>query len=313
MGVLAALLSAVLSSAKDLVSKRLASQLDGLVSTFASFAFALPYYVLLLLILFLLGRESFDYSLAFLLLVLLRSVTDTFAEAMKMYAFAFGDISLVVSFFSLSPLFLLLTSPIITGDELTWTGIVAVVLVVCGSLIMVYRPTSTDRASQKKGILLALGAALFFSLNSCFDRLAVQRGTPVFAGFAMTLFSAAFLMPLIARHAAHRQALATYQAEFWLRGFLEVSFMVSKLYALQFLQAPYVVGLQRLSLLLSIIGGRVFFKEQDFGRRLFAGVLILAGVVLIMLAGTEAPVADVSAPGSAEIGPPADAATVWLP
>src|SRR5438128_5587010 len=48
MGFLAAVLSAGLSSAKDLLSKRLAFRLDGTVSTFASFFFALPYYVVVL-------------------------------------------------------------------------------------------------------------------------------------------------------------------------------------------------------------------------------------------------------------------------
>lgn len=144
MGIFLSLLSSVFATAKDLLSKRLALQLDALVSTFASFAFALPYYSVTLLVLWLLGYETFDYSLAFFGLVLLRSITDTFAEAMKMYALAYGDISVVACFFSLSPLFLLVASPWITGDPLSPAGVVAVLLVVAGSLLMVYRPTGKD-------------------------------------------------------------------------------------------------------------------------------------------------------------------------
>jgi drug/metabolite transporter (DMT)-like permease len=81
-----------------------------------------------------------------------------------------------------------------------------------------------------------------------------------------------------------REALWVYRADFALRGFLEITFMVSKLTALQFLQAPYVVGIQRLSLFWSILGARFFFQEPDFGRRLAAGSLILAGVLLILWA-----------------------------
>src|SRR5205809_7287613 len=69
MGLLAALLSAVFASAKDLVSKKLASGLDGTASTFASFAFALPFYAVLLIVLWLLGQETFTCYLAFLGLV----------------------------------------------------------------------------------------------------------------------------------------------------------------------------------------------------------------------------------------------------
>src|SRR5262249_35803408 len=130
-------------------------------------------------------------------------------------------------------------------------------------------------------ILLAVGAALFFSLNTCFDKLAVNKGTPVFSGFTMTLLSAAFLLPAVLLRADRLQGLRVYAGGLFVRGGLEIAFMVAKLYALQNTKATYVVGVQRLSLLLSILGGRIFFKEQDFRRRLAAGVFILAGVFLI--------------------------------
>jgi drug/metabolite transporter (DMT)-like permease len=281
MGFLAALLSAVFSSSKDLLSKRLSFQLDGTASTFASFAFALPFYVVVFAVLYVWGEERFEWSLFFLMLVLLRSVTDTFAEWMKMYAFAHGDISMVASFFSLSPLFLLITSPLITGDPLSLPEVGAVVLVVGGSLLMVYRPSKTGWAGQRKAILLASGAAVFFSLNSCFDRLAVRHGTPVFAGFTMTLLSALFLTPFAVFRKDRVQALRIHRTGLLLRGSLENAFMICKLYALQFLQAPDVVAVQRLSLVLSIVGGRMFFKESDFKRRLAAGLLILVGVFVV--------------------------------
>lgn len=281
MGFLLATLSAVFSSSKDLLSKRLAFRLDGITSTFASFAFALPFYLAALAVLSWLGYEGFERSVPFLVLIVLRSITDTFAEGMKMYAFAHGDISIVATFFSLSPLLLLVTSPLITGDPLHVVDAVAVVLVVAGSLLMVYRPSATGWAAQRKAILLACGAALFFSLNSCFDRLAVQRGTPVFSGFTMTLLSALFLLPFVLVRKDRLQALHTNWTGLLLRGALEISFMVCKLSALQFLAAPDVVAVQRLSLVLSIVGGRMFFKEEDFKRRLAAGILILVGVFVV--------------------------------
>src|SRR5271167_3489051 len=151
MGLLASLLSAVFGSAKDVVSKRLSFHLHGTVSTFASFAFALPYYLLVLAVLFVVEQETFTWSLPFLGLLLLRSLTDTVAEWMKMHAFAHGDLSLVACFFSLSPLFLLFTSPLLTPDRLSVEEVLAVVLVVGGSLVLVYRPSSVSWGAQKKG------------------------------------------------------------------------------------------------------------------------------------------------------------------
>lgn len=281
MGLLAALLSTVFSSSKDLMSKRLAYHADGTVSTFASFASALPFYLMLLAVLWWRGSETFMVTLPFLTLVLLRSLTDTFAEWMKMHAFAHGDLSMVVLVLSLSPLLLLITSPLITGDPLTTVEVVSVVLVVIGSMLMVYRPATGKGASQTRGIMFAAGAALFFSLNSCFDRLAVEKGTPAFSGFAMTLLSALFLLPFVLGRPHRLKVLRTHYRDFLIRGLMETAFMVCKLYALQWMYAPAIASIQRLSLLLTIIGGRVFFKEEDFARRLAAGCLIVAGVVLI--------------------------------
>ncbi|HXG08469.1 MAG TPA: DMT family transporter [Gemmataceae bacterium] len=263
------------------MSKKLSFGLDGTTSTYASFSYALPYYVVLLAAQVLLGEETLTLSRTFLVLVLLRSVTDTFAEGMKMHAFTHGDISVVSMVFSISPVFLLVTSPLITGDMPSPLGAAAVLLVVAGSLAMVYRPAVAHGTGQQRGILLALGASFFFSLNSCFDRLAVKEGRPVLAGFSMTLLSALFLFPLVVRRKDRLEALRSHRLGLLARGLLEIAFMVCKLYALQFAQAPYVVGVMRLSLLFSIIGGRVFFGEPDFPRRLAAGALILAGASLI--------------------------------
>jgi drug/metabolite transporter (DMT)-like permease len=293
MGVVAAFLSAFFSGAKDLVSKRLAFQLDGNASSFASFAFALPYYILLLGGMYLLGVQPQPLTRAFLTYVVLRALTDVFAEGMKMHAIARGDISVVASFAALSPLFLLIVAPLLTDDWPSITGALAVFVVVGGGLLLVYRPSTTGWGASRAGILLAIGASLFFALNSCFDRLTVLEGTPVdasfgerlasatMAGYAMTLVSGVFLLPFGMRKADQRLALRSQWGGLMVRGLLEVAFMVAKLSALQFLQPAYVMCIQRLSVIVSILGGRVFFKEMDFGRRLAAGTLVVAGVFWI--------------------------------
>ncbi len=283
MGLTAAFLGAFFSSAKDLVSKRISFSADGTVSAFASFLFSLPYYLVLLLVLYVCGYESFAISAWFLLLVVLRSSTDAVAEGFKMHAFSQGDISVVSCFLSLSPLFLLLFSPIITGDAITVYGAIAVLLVVAGSLLLVYRPAGARASVTKKGVIFGIAASLFFSLNSCFDRLAVQVASPVFSGFAMTVVAALFLMPLVVTRKQRVRELSLHAKPFWLRGFFEIAYMVSKLFALQYLSAPQVVAIGKLTLLLSIVGGRVFFKEEQFTRRMAAGLLILAGVLVIVL------------------------------
>ena len=259
MGIFFALVSAVLQSSKDLVSKKLAFAVDGKLSAFASFLFALPFYLVLLLLFYLLGWEDFSVPAVFYLYVILRSLFDALAEWLKMEAFSHGDISLVSGFLSLSPLFILLTAPAITGDKIPALGVLAVVIIVAGSVSAIGLKRSENVLAQKKGILFAVAAAFFFSLNVCFDRLAVQVASPTLSGFAMTLGAAILLLPLVAFSPSRKLDMLHHQKPFWLRGFFEVSFMVVKLYALQYLPAAYVAGIGKLALIFSIIGGGVFF------------------------------------------------------
>lgn len=281
LATLACVSGAFFSTFKDLFSKSLASRIDGSVSTFASFAFAIPFYLLILAVMWLSGTLSYQLSASFWIYVVLRSLTDSAAEWCKMHALAKGDLSLLANFLALAPAFALVISPLVTGDIPSVRGVLGVLIVVIGSILLV--PTGRDKSSDTKlsGILLALCSSFFFSLNHCLDRLAVQQGSPVWAGFAMTLFSAIILAPNV----FNRQKLSQMRAEknrLILRGFGEVSYMTSKLYALTFLQAPYVAAILRLSTLFSIVSAKILFKEEEVLKRLLISALTVVGTIIIL-------------------------------
>lgn len=281
--VLAALLSAGCSTAKDVISKRLAPKIDGTISTFASFAYALPYYAVFLALTWLLGFETFAVAPGFLYWVVLRSLSDSFAEWFKMHAFQYGDLSLVSSIFSLYPVLLLFIAPFITGDRITLAGAIGVIITIAGTLVILYRPRNSATPIHPKALLFAFGAAVFFSLNTCFDRLAAQSASPGLSAFAMTFLAGVFLLPLLRGKGQALSQLRDHQGLLWQRGFFEIAFMVIKLYALQHLQAAYVVGLQRVGVLFSVVSGKLVFNEEEFVKRLIGAMLIVVGVVVIAI------------------------------
>ncbi len=285
MGLIAALLSTIFVTAKDVASKRLASRVDGTVSAFASFFFALPYYAILLAVMYGTGLETFTVKSGFYVFIIFRSLSDTLAEWMKMHALTEGDLSVVTSFLSLYPVILLFTSPLITGDPLPPGAIYSTLVIVAGTLLLVYQPRSSEKKIPVRSLFLALGAAFFFSINTSLDRMAAQTGSPVFSGFLMTLLAGVFLTGPLIRRPGWRPALVQNTGGFLYRGFWELAFMVSKLYALTVLPAPYLVAITRISLLFSIIGGKLVFKEEDFTRRFVAGIAICGGVIWMLLAG----------------------------
>ncbi len=282
MGFLVTIFSALCSTAKDIVSKGLASRVHSDVSTFASFLFALPFYALIVISATLLGLKPLSISGPFIWLVLARSVTDVFAESLKMKAFAAGDLSLVSTFLSLSPVLLALISPFITGDNVTLVDLVALGLIVAGSLVLIQRDAKAGGVLQFKAIMLALAASVAFALNSCFDRLAVIESGAIVSGAAMTSLAALFTLPLAFRHRGAGRSLTAHSTSFFVRGAFEALFMVSKLFALTMLPAHVVVGGTRTSLIVSVIAGRIWFGERNTLRRLAAALLVYVGLVILV-------------------------------
>ncbi|MFO0417378.1 MAG: EamA family transporter [Pseudomonadota bacterium] len=283
MGFLIALISAVSATAKDIVSKSLASRVHPDLSTFASFLFALPFYLVVMLIAQLLGWQPLSYSGAFFSLVLMRGISDVFAEGFKMKAFANGDISLVTSFLALSPLILALLSPYITGDRVTTHDYIALGLIVSGSLLLIRRDQSTGKVIQLKAVVYAILASVAFALNSCFDRLAVVHSGALVSGFAMTVMAGLLCAPMAFRHRGALEQLSANSRPFLARGAWETVFMVSKLLAMSILEAHVVLGISRISLILSVLAGRKMFGERDTGRRLFAAGLMYLGLIVLLL------------------------------
>jgi uncharacterized membrane protein len=282
MGFLVALISAFCSTAKDIVSKSLATKVHADVSTFASFLFALPFYLVVMVVVSLFGVQTLSYTGSFFALVLARSITDVFAEGFKMKAFAAGDISLVTSFMALSPLILALLSPFITGDTVTTHDFIALGFIVCGSLFLIRRDKVTGKVFQLKALVYALLASIAFALNSCFDRLAVVNSGALLSGFAMTLMAGVFCVPVVLRHRNAGSQLKLHARPFLWRGGWETLFMVSKLFAMTILEAHVVLGITRVSLFFSVLAGRVMFGERDTKRRFFGALCMYAGLALLL-------------------------------
>ena len=281
MGALAAILAGLAQCAREVVSKRLATQISPELSAGATFLFAVPFYALLLVVMLALGLEAFTITRTFLILVVLRSVTDLFVEAFRMRAFKYGDLSMVMSLICFTPVFLLVLSPVLTGDPLTWHAVVAVALVTTGGLLAVQRNEKTGKVIQKKAVWYALGSAFFLALNTCYDRLAVEQSGPVLSGTAVTLLAGLFTTPILIKG---RADLKRFSGSFWWRGLFEFLFMLGRLWGLQHLSGPVVFALTRSSLVCSVIAGRIFFGETHTGRRLVATAIILAGALVAAFA-----------------------------
>jgi drug/metabolite transporter (DMT)-like permease len=282
MGIIGALLAACTSTAKDLVSKAVASKVHPDISTFASFFFALPFYAVIFAALYLYGEPASTLSRTFLALVVMRGISDVCAEGCKMRAFEKGDVSLVSGLLSLSPLFLAIVSPCITGDRIRSSEIAGIILIVIGGLVLVRRDRTTGKVVQPIAVIYALVGSVAFALNSALDRLAVGQAGAVTSAFAVTVCAALLTLPALFRVPSAKVDLSGSAGAFFLRGFFETGFMVAKMLALTTLPAHVVVGIMRMSMIVTVVVGGAWFNEKNRSRRV-AGTMIMYVGLLVLL------------------------------
>jgi uncharacterized membrane protein len=280
LGSSLAILAALAGSAKDTISKKVSFSVDGTISAFASFAFAIPCYLVLLAFSVWIGWEQPHVGTSFFLFVLLRSFSDTFAESFKMHALSKGEFSSVAALIALHPVISLFTSPILTGDPITRPMIIGVVLAVVGNLIIM---TSGKERPSGRAITYSLLTAFFFSINTCFDRLSVGAGSPIISGIAMNILAGLFLLPTLYFKRNAILELKTHASAFWVRGCIEALFMSLKLNALRFITGPELSALMRSNLIFTIISGNRLFGEVGFWRKLLGALITVLGIVIMIL------------------------------
>ncbi|MFB6182186.1 MAG: EamA family transporter, partial [Candidatus Magasanikbacteria bacterium] len=282
-----AFLTAVSESTKDYFSKKaLTGEIDEYVSSWALRVFALP---LLIIILFFTGIPEIGSK--FWIALIVSGGLNVFATILFMKSIQESDLSLVVPMISFTPLFLLVTSPIIVGEFPDMYGLIGVILIVVGTYILnlkekdkgVFAPIKA--IFQKKGPRLILGVAFLWSITSNFDKWGVQASSSYFWVFASTLFISIILFFIMLRYSEdslntvkkNTKALVPIGA---VNG-LKLTFQMA---ALNFTLVPYVISIKRTSILLSMIVGFFFFREREnISQRLVGGVLMLAGVIFITL------------------------------
>jgi uncharacterized membrane protein len=68
-------------------------------------------------------------------------------------------------------------------------------------------------------------------------------------------------------------------------GLFSVGMILFHVWAISMAPAAYMVAVKRLSLVFSVLYGRLLFKEAQFTKRLAGAAVMFAGMVLIMIWG----------------------------
>jgi drug/metabolite transporter (DMT)-like permease len=287
---LLALLTAVSESLKDVFAKKVLRTTDEYLVTWGLGTLALPLLLPLLVIqgMPLLG-PGFWPALA------VGGTLNGAAILLYMKAIKGADLSITVPLVTFTPLFMLVTSPLILGEFPNIFGIVGILLIVLGSYLLNYRQRHAGLLApfralvEQKGARLMLGVAFIWSITANIDKIGVGNSSPLFWGASTSAVTSLAVLPAVVGRARNRRREGAPGSPWQIpRGLLLAGLfsgmtLIFQMSALQLTLVAYVISIKRTSVIMSVLFGHFLFKEKDVRERLAGAGVMLVGVIVITL------------------------------
>lgn len=280
-----ALLAAVSESLKDLFSKQGLRSVSPQLAALAACAIPIP--LLLIIVLFTESMPLLGPRYGWALLI--GGTLNILALFQFMRALQVSDMSLAVPFVSFTPIFLLITSPLLVGDVPTTQDIVGIVCIVAGAYVLhiqsVHRGLLAPLLAvfRQPGPRRMLSVAFIYSLTSNFDKIGVQNSSPLFWSLSIaSVMTIGFL--LLLRFLPQQNIVAPHTGTLGILLFIGLFQTMGLLVhntALSLGPVPSVIAVKRSSILFAVVWGFVFLHERQVGERLAGALLMVIGIGIL--------------------------------
>ena len=199
-----------------------------------------------------------------------------------------SDLSLSVPFGTFTPVFMLITSPIILGEYPGLLGIIGIVVIVIGSYILNLKEAEAGFFAPFRALLTEKGprymlvAAFCWSITSNFDKIGVNSTYPIFWSFALYAFVTIALLPFCWKEI--KPVFSKFKNSVYaflplgLANALASIFLVLA-YPMAF--ASFTIAIKRTNTLFTFFISHFYLKEKGFGERLAGTIIMILGVLLI--------------------------------
>jgi uncharacterized membrane protein len=280
-----AILTALFRSLTDVAGKIGLKNMDEYIVAWSLFIFEIPFIGILLLF-----TEIPEVTPKFWLALLIGGGLNVFTNLIYMRAIKLSDLSITIPLITFTPLFMLLTSPLILGEFPNIYGIIGIILIVSGSYILNFKEKSKGYLApfkallKEKGPRLMLLVAFIWSITANFDKIGIQNSSVFFWPVAVNAFIAVGFIPVIlTRSKGKLKQIKTNYKTLVPIGFLHGIMIVVQMVAVSMTLVAYVISIKRTSAVLSVVFGSLFFKEKGLKERLVGSLIMIAGVVFITL------------------------------
>ena len=280
-----ALLAAICESLKNLCSKHGLRAVSPQLAALATSATPIP--LLLGILLFTDSIPSLGPQ--YIPALLLGGTLNVLALFQFMRALQASDISLAIPFVSFTPIFLLLTSPLLVGDMPNAQDMGGILCIVAGAYLLQIQSTDQGWLEPFKAIIQQpgprrmLSVALIYSFTSNFDKIGVQNSSPLFWSLSITsMMTVGFLLML---YLLRRPNIPTPPANtlgiLIVIGLFQAVGLFFHNTALSLGPVPSVIAVKRTSILFTVIWGIMFLREERGKERLAGAALMVIGIGIL--------------------------------
>lgn len=285
LGFLFAFLTAFFESLKDVFGKKSLKDFDEYAVAFSLHFFA---FVFLSPLLFFI--EIPELGNGFWPALIIAGTLDLAVAIIYMRALKSSDLSITIPMITFTPLFLLITSPLIVGEFPSTSGVAGILLIIFGAYFMKIEERHAGFFApfkallKEKGPKLMLLAAFIWSITSNLDKIGVLNSSPIFWAVSANAFISLFLLP-IALFKSKKDMLQIPKNLSVLVpiGLLSALALVFQMTAIKLTLVAYVISIKRAGVIFGVLFGWLIFKEKGVKERALGAIIMVLGVALIAL------------------------------
>ncbi|HLF18826.1 MAG TPA: EamA family transporter [Candidatus Omnitrophota bacterium] len=283
MWILLGFLTALFTTLQEIVTKKIVGKIDPYVIAWSWLFFSLPFYLVVFL------KEPMPViGPQFWKAVIVSTVILSVACVYYVKAIQVSDLSLCVPMLAFTPLFLLVTSPLLVNEFPTPIGLVGVVVIVIGSYILNIKDRAKGWLMPFKDLITQRGprymliVAFLFSIGANMDKIGVVNSSPIVWIFTLNLSVCVILTFVMLKKSSN--IFPQLKSQFgWLclAGFYNGAAILFQMVAIQMTLVPYLIAVKRTSALMTVFYGLLILKEEGLKERLLGAFLMVLGVYLI--------------------------------
>lgn len=285
--ILWSLLSAFMTASNDALTKKALATHNEYLIAWLRLLWALPFLFAALAFIPTPLIDTIFFLAFFAALPLEVTATVLYVKALKI-----SPLSLSVPFLSLTPIFLIVVPYLILGETISVPGVIGVALIAFGGYTLNIGQARKGLLApffaigKERGSLYMIAVALIYSITATLGKLAIQHSSPLFFGivYYSALATAMAPLALLMGH-EKRKAMPPRDAikASILPGFCHATSIGAHMIAISLTQVAYMISVKRLSLLIGVLFGYLFFKETNIRERFLGTLLMIIGFALIAL------------------------------